>query len=211
MEEFANLVGNNPDGWIQMYSPDKFYALADLMDKDERFRKVELLKEILATLEHKMGDSSFDEIYNNAMHGHGIDKKEAKLYFAVSNAYHHYAKEAINYEMELSDIHTWMSTTNHIPNQNIRIVTDNLAATYNNIAREVEEYHSEHMRGFIMEFLKAKGYGLAQNATIGNEVSLFQNLFEKDENNQRTMRFKNPFTDGSLDEAERKFLKNALY
>jgi hypothetical protein len=40
--------------------------------------------------------------------------------------------------MELSDIHSKMSTTNHIPNQNIRIVTDNLAQTYNSIAREIE-------------------------------------------------------------------------
>jgi hypothetical protein len=31
-----------------------------------------------------------------------------------------------------------MSTTNHIPNQNIRIVTDNLAQTYNSIATEIE-------------------------------------------------------------------------
>jgi len=32
-----------------------------------------------------------------------------------------------------------------------------------------------------MEFLKAKGYGLAQNATLGNEASLFDNMFERDE------------------------------
>ena len=34
------------------------------------------------------------------------------------------------------------------------------------------------MRKFIKEYLDAKGYGLARNATIGDEVSLFKNLFE---------------------------------
>ena len=95
-----------------------------------------------------------------------------------------------------------MSTTNHIPNQNIRIVTDNLAQTYNSIATEIEQYHAKNMRKFIKEFLDAKGYGMARNATLGDEVNVFKNLFELDEQGKRTMKFKNPWTDGSLDSAE---------
>jgi len=95
-----------------------------------------------------------------------------------------------------------MSTTNHIPNQNIRIVTDNLAQTYNSIATEIEQYHAKNMRKFIKEFLDAKGYGMTRNATLGDEVNVFKNLFELDEQGKRTMKFKNPWTDGSLDSAE---------
>jgi hypothetical protein len=36
-------------------------------------------------------------------------------------------------------------------------------------------------------------------------------MFEVDEQGRRTMKFKNPWTDGSLDPAEAKFLKQALY
>jgi hypothetical protein len=39
-----------------------------------------------------------------------------KVYRALSDAYHHYAKETLNYERELTDIHSFMSTTNHVPN-----------------------------------------------------------------------------------------------
>jgi hypothetical protein len=104
-----------------------------------------------------------------------------RLYRAISDAYHHYSGETFNYEMELTDVYRHMSTTNHVPNQNIRIVTDNLAQTYNSIATEIEQYHAKHMRKFIKEFLDAKGYGLARNATIGDMNSLFKNLYEVDE------------------------------
>lgn len=133
------------------------------------------------------------------------------MYRALSDAYHHYTRETFNYEMELTDVYRHMSTTNHIPNQNIRIVTDNLAQTYNSIATEIEQYHAKNMRKFIKEYLDAKGYGLARNATIGDEVNLFKNLFEPDEQGKRTMKFKNPWTDGSLNNAEAEFLKKALW
>jgi hypothetical protein len=41
--------------------------------------------------------------------------------------------------------------------------------------------------------------------------SLFMKMYEQDESGNRTMKFKNPWTDGSLDEAEATFLKKALY
>jgi hypothetical protein len=92
--------------------------------------------------------------------GSQLDQKLCRLYKALSDAYHHYTGEKLNYEMELSDIHSKMSTTNHIPNQNIRIVTDNLAQTYNSIAREIEQYYVKNIRGFVLEFMKAKGYNV---------------------------------------------------
>jgi hypothetical protein len=55
-----------------------------------------------------------------------------------------------------------------------------------------------------MDYMKAKGYGAVQNATIGNELSLFKKMFEPDATN---LKFRNPWTDGSLDAAEAKFLK----
>ena len=211
--EFALLTQAKGEGQMMEYSPDKFQALADLVGSDEDYKKTVVLKELLNSLYLKLPTKKFDEIarYANGQMGHGNEQKLCRLYRVISDAYHHYTGERLNYEMELTDVYRHMSTTNHIPNQNIRIVTDNLAATYNSIATEVEQYHAKNMRGFIMEFLKAKGYGLAQNATLGNEASLFDNMFERDEQNNKTLRFKNPWTDGSLKPEEAKFLKQALY
>jgi hypothetical protein len=40
---------------------------------------------------------------------------------------------------------------------------------------------------------------------------LFKNLFELDNKGNKTMKFKNPYTDSSLKDYERKFLKKALF
>jgi hypothetical protein len=75
------------------------------------------------------------------------------------------------------------------------------------MATEIEEYYSKNLRSFIMDYLKAKGYSLAQNAVIGNINSVFEPLFELDDEGRKTMNFKNPYTDPDLKEEERVFLK----
>lgn len=213
MYEYSLLTNAKGEGEIMRYSPDKFTELASIIESDENHKKTKLLKELLDTFYWELPTRKFDEIarYAKGQLGHARDQQMCKVYRALSDAYHHYAKETFNYERELTDIHSFMSTTNHVPNQNIRIVTDNLAQTYNAIAGEIESNYTKNIRGFIMDFLKAKGYGLAQNATLGNMNSLFKNMYEQDENGNKTMKFKNPWTDGSLDEAEATFLKKALY
>jgi hypothetical protein len=131
----------------------------------------------------ELPDWTFEQIVRSS-EGHlgsHRDQQMCRVYRALSEAYHRYTGETLNYERELTDIYRHMSTTNHIPNQNIRIVTDNLAQTYNSIATEVERYHAKNMRGFIKEFLDAKGYGLVRNATLGDMNSLFTKMFEVDE------------------------------
>jgi len=45
-----------------------------------------------------------------------------------------------------------MSTTTHVGNANIRIVTESAATTFNNIAESTEEYHSKYIRETLREF-----------------------------------------------------------
>ena len=47
--------------------------------------------------------------------------------------------------------------------------------------------------------------------TLGTQARLFENMYELDSKGQKTMKFKNPYTDSSLKEYERKFLKKALF
>ena len=211
--EYSLLIASKSDAEVMRYSPEKFQQLASLVENGEAYTKTKILKELLDSFYKELPDWTFEQIVRSS-EGHlgsHRDQQMCRVYRALSEAYHRYTGETLNYERELTDIYRHMSTTNHIPNQNIRIVTDNLAQTYNSIATEVERYHAKNMRGFIKEFLDAKGYGLVRNATLGDMNSLFTKMFEVDEQGRRTMKFKNPWTDGSLDPAEAKFLKQALY
>lgn len=62
-----------------------------------------------------------------------------------------------------------------------------------------------------MDFYKAAGYSSLENITLGTQSRLFNNLYELDSKGNKTMRFKNPYTDSSLKDYERIFLKKALF
>jgi len=62
-----------------------------------------------------------------------------------------------------------------------------------------------------MNFYKAAGYSSLENMTLGTQTRLFNNLYELDSKGNKTMRFKNPYTDSSLKDYEKIFLKKALF
>ena len=68
------------------------------------------------------------------------------------------------------------------------------------------------IRTKILEFLEKKGYSAAENSLVGNHAAQFDNLYERDLNGEKTLRFKNPY-DMSVDlkDYERDFLKDILY
>lgn len=68
------------------------------------------------------------------------------------------------------------------------------------------------IRSVFMEFYEKAGYTKTQNAIIGNQASVYKNLYEKDENGNRTMQFKNPYNEfNDLKNYERDFLKKILF
>ena len=68
------------------------------------------------------------------------------------------------------------------------------------------------IRPIFMEFYEKAGYSKTQNALIGNQASVYKNLYETDPNGNRTMQFKNPYDEfNDLKDYERDFLKKILY
>ena len=107
---------------------------------------------------------------------------------------------------------SYLYTAPTVPDQNIRIVVNNLQTTLDNIASEIEKTYNERLRKLILEYYKDIGYSATQNAVIGNQASVYKNLYEQDINGNRMMTFKNPYDpEADLSPAERKFLKGALY
>lgn len=64
---------------------------------------------------------------------------------------------------------------------------------------------------FTREFFNSKGYGSLQASTLGDENTLFKNMFVQNDKGDPIMMFKNPYTDSSLSSEEKQFLKKALF
>lgn len=86
--------------------------------------------------------------------------------------------------------------------------TDQVTKAYQNVRDNVIAFNQE-LREKVEALKKAKGFGLAQQYTVGNQVSsLYQNMFDPDSDD---LMFVNPWDNNvNLSNEERDFLKFAL-
>ena len=86
--------------------------------------------------------------------------------------------------------------------------TDQVTKAYQNVRDNVIAFNQE-LRSKVEALKKAKGFGLAQQYTVGNQVSsLYQNMFDKDSDD---LIFVNPWDNNvNLSNEERDFLKFAI-
>lgn len=84
-----------------------------------------------------------------------------------------------------------------------KVTTDGLVHLRTNLNNFAAE-----MRTAMEKFWKAKGYSTERRNLIGDQLSLFKNMFvtDRDGNIDRRMRVKSPFVDRTLDAAEKEFL-----
>ena len=211
IQEYERITLDKSEADIQSFSKGKFEAVYEAQQKDEKYMKIKALRSLQAEFLQRVSKLSPETVWNNAKKDKSYVGDNCRMFLLVNSALNYLTGEHLHYEPELGDLNAFMSTVTHVDNRNIRIVSDNLATTFNSIHSEVESYHAENIRGFVMDFFKACGYDLTKNAVIGNEVRLYDDLFERDENNKRTMTFKNPWTDTSLKEHQKVFLKKALF
>lgn len=98
-----------------------------------------------------------------------------------------------------------------IPNTNVRTVAFMFQRSIDKISGQMLERYSP-IRTKILNFLEKKGYSATENSLIGNHAAQFDNLYERDLNGEKTLRFKNPYDMSvNLEDYERDFLKDILY
>lgn len=136
----------------------------------------------------------------------------AQLYEHVSRAYLHYSQQNIEYNKELTPLEKQSFTAPTIPDSNIRLVVNNLQTTLDAIAFQEMEYYEKNLRKLMQEFHQKSGYGQIQNLTLGNQLHLYDNLYQTDESGNKMLIFKNPYdTNNDLKDYERVFLKKVLF
>lgn len=109
---------------------------------------------------------------------------------------------------DLSSIDSTFQRPQNMANSQVRICSKLLQDAVNNTSYRLDPVISEFNNACI-EFYEKKGYSKAQNMVIGNQASLFSNLYQDCDTD---LIFKNPYDPSSvLDIDERRFLKKALF
>ena len=218
IREYQMVTAKFSTADLQEYGGGNFQKVMEVANSLDRAEKIKALGNLLKAFEQgQLGRlmaslKGPQDIIDKANSGrNGEREKACRLYIAVSNAYHYYKGDKILYGEKLGIGSRHMSTSTNVSDANIRLVTSGLVQTFNTMATEIEQYYSKNLRSFIMDYLKAKGYSLTQNAIIGNINSVFEPLFELDDQGKKTMNFKNPYDDPDLKEEERVFLKKLLF
>lgn len=130
---------------------------------------------------------------------------EVKLFELVSNAYKQLTGQYPNYSDNLTWLDVEVTTAATVPNKNINLVVTNFLMTADSIAEDTLSQWQKY-RPSLMQYYKSIGYSPTQNATIGNQTSQFNRLYDKE-----NMMFKNPYdTNSDLTSQERILLKNVL-
>lgn len=215
VEDYLLAINSMDEASIESYGSGKFQNLIEVMDSENKAAKLTALHALLVEFSTnqflQLKGLSIEKIYQYANGGDTrVDPnlaRNCRFYMSISDAYHYYKGDLPKYEKPLEWVNKQMSTTTHVGNSNIRIITEGAATTFNNIAESTEEYHSKHIRGILREFQKKKGYDTTRNAIIGDEIAIYKNLFDPN----KQMVFKNPYEDPNLDVDERDFLKKILY
>ena len=135
----------------------------------------------------------------------------AKLYIGATKALNQYFGDLSLENEDFSSFQEYMFKNNSISNSNVRQVGFMFQKTIDKVANDMLTRYSP-IREIFMKFYEDAGYTKTQNAIIGNQASVYKNLYETDENGNRLMQFKNPYDiSNDLKDYERDFLKKILY
>lgn len=111
-------------------------------------------------------------------------------------------------EKDLSETERLFARPQNISNSQVRIISKLLQDAIHNISNKLEPQVSDFNLA-CLDYYEAKGYSKTRNALLGDQSKVFQHLYQKVDDD---LFFKNPYDQSTdLDEADRKFLKKALF
>ena len=189
-------------------------GLTELHTVEAKVQKLEMLIEKLRELAINRGIKLGDTKQLLAMSKHpakNLNTAIAALYIAATKALNQYYGDLSLENEDFGAIQEYMLKTSSINNSNVRQVSFMFQKAIDKIANTMVQKYTP-IKDIFMKFYEDAGYTKTQNAIIGNQAVVYENLYEKDEDGNRLMQFKNPYDDfNDLKDYERVFLKKILY
>lgn len=189
-------------------------GLLNLGTVEAKVEKLEMLIEKLKSLAQDRGILIGDltQLLNVAKYSSDeLSKAIANLYISAVRALNVYYGDLSLENEKFGKIQELMFRNNSIPNSSVRQVGFMFQKAIDKIANDMTTRYTP-IRDVFMKFYEDAGYTKTQNAVIGNQASVYENLYEKDSQGKRLMQFKNPYDDfNDLKSYEREFLKKILW
>lgn len=192
-------------------------AIDGLMNVQSIEGKIEKLEELLERLQHiaeERGINIKDQnlLINTSQSLDPINGPIARLYIETSKALSSYYGDISLDNESFSMFEEYSIKMTSMGNSNARRVGFLTKKSIDNARAEILDGYMLNMHPIIKKFYEDAGYTSANNAIIGNQAKVYQNLYQRDENGVNLMLFKNPYDMSSdLKPYERDFLKKILY
>lgn len=196
------IDGSTIDGLMSMQTIEgKLEKLEQLIDR---------LKELAD--ERGINTQSPEQLVNASKGADPHTAPIAKLYIVASQALSRYYGDISLNNEDFSSLEEYGMKTTSIGNSNIRRVGFLVQKSIDNIRSSILDNYMPNVMPIFKEFYDKAGYTAGRNAVIGDQVTMFSNLYETDESGENILMFKNPYDDAAdLKPYEREFLKKILY
>ena len=212
IQEYQNIINSS-----DLSSEDKAtysdMGFKGLIEEGTNEAKVAQLLDLLQAIRDQspsLQKATNAEIKEFAERGGPRLKTLANLLILTNDAYSYYSGDEVIMEKPVSTFRSVVSTANRDPRRNVRMVTSIVSQAIDRIHYDTVEKFTP-IRKYLDDFYKSVGYSSLKNSTLGNQEQQFSNMFEKDEEGNNLLVFKNPYKDASLSEPEKVFLKKALF
>lgn len=224
IDEYLNITDGMSDQAKEIYDS---LGLEDLRQAPSEQREQKLFNIIssIYDIRPEFRDANvIQKLINSG--SNSTNSKYARLLVLATAAYQAVRNEQVVHKTFLSSLETLSYTALNVPDDNIRIVTENLQIANDTISQEfMDQFYGidkdgvvtskKSMNQIFEDYFNEVGYSQAQGMTLGNEAQQFSNLYEKDDEGNNLMIFKNPYIklndDRYLNSAERKLLKHVLF
>lgn len=135
----------------------------------------------------------------------------ATLFITATKALNQFYGDLSLENKKFGSMSEYFLKTYSINNANVRQVGFMFQKSIDKIASDMVNRYTP-IKEIFMQFYEDAGYTKTQNALVGNQASVYLNLYETDQEGNRLMQFKNPYDNfNDLKDYERKFLKKVLY
>lgn len=186
----------------------------------------DLVKELLAINDQLV--STFPELKNSAEWlSENADRAPVQVYIALWHTIlsqnpdieqitepHNIERYGTSWKNKTIANGSMLSNPQFVNERSLKVVVSQAYAKMGAIRSNISTWTDNFYENYIKKIKEEKGYGKLRDLTMGDQFTIYSNLFVKDQNGNisNSMMFKNPYNPGeSLTNTERELLKYILY
>lgn len=210
LDEYIRIIQGKSRSEQLDYAQYGFDQLQEAKTKLEQINALQNLLQSITSIYYNFNNQ--DEVKKLMNSSNPTIRNMAILYELCTRAYLQLTDMTPTIQSTYSKINSEFFTPVTVKDSNLRLVADNIQITHDSIAEEFLKDYDDNIRPQFDQFYKEIGYTSLDNIVFGRQATQFENMYERDENGNNLMIFKNPYDNtNDLKPSERKLLKHVLF